>query len=210
MSNDNQLSFLSNYFDAMTNLLLNHDIKKGIANTIATARTQCTLAELGGDLKMHVIDFLWGCDLIHKEDPVISLVGANLSQITVTGRTIYGIDLTDADMSGSKLERVTFASCNLSATNMTGSTLTKVGFDRSNIDTLRLNNSLLRKMFFWNAQFDYIEFYGCNIGEFQPIPKRVAEQIVGCLEADKELADDIGRRRIDAMIDGLFVQENHV
>ena len=206
MSNDNQLSFLSNYFDAMTTLLLNHDIKSGTANAIATARTQCTLAELRGDLKMHVIDFLWGCDLIHKEDAVISLRGASLSGITVTGRTIYGIDLTDADMSRAELERVTFASCDLTSVNMTGSTLTQVGFDRSNIDTLCLNNSLLRKMFFRNAQFDYIEFYGCNIGEFKPIPKRAAEQIIECLEEDKKAADDAGRIAIDVMIAG--VREN--
>ena len=202
---DNQLSFLSNYFDAMTTLLLNHDIKSGIANDIANARTQYTLAELRGDLKMHVLDFLWRCELIEKEDAVISLVGADLSHLTVTNRTICGIDFTDADMSGAKLERVSFASCNLSAVNMMGSTLSQVRFDRSNIDTLCLNDSLLRGLLFNNVDFDYIEFYRCNIGGFDPMPQRVAEQIIACLEADKESADDIGRRRIDTVIAGLRV-----
>lgn len=202
---DNQLSFLSNYFDAMTTLLLNHDIKSGIANDIATARTKYTLAELRGDLKIHVLDFLWRCDLIQKEDAVISLVDADLSHLTVTNRTICGIDFTDADMSGAKLERVSFASCNLSAVNMTGSTLSRVRFDRSNIDMLCLNGSLLRGLLFNNVDFDYIEFYRCDIGGFDPMPQRVAEQIVACLEADKESADDIGRSEIDAVIAGLRV-----
>jgi uncharacterized protein YjbI with pentapeptide repeats len=202
---DNQLLFLNGYFDAMTSLLLNHDIKSGIANDIATARTQYTLAELRGDLKMHVIDFLWRCELIHKEEQIISLVGADLSHLTVTNRTICGIDFTDADMSGAKLERVSFASCNLSTVNMMGSTLSQVRFDRSNIDMLCLNNSLLRGLMFNNVEFDYIEFYKCDIGWFDPMPQRVAEQIIACLEADKESADGIGRRRIDAIIAGLRV-----
>ena len=203
---DNQLLFLNGYFDAMTSLLLNHDIKSGIANDIATARTQYTLAELRGDLKIHVLDFLWRCELIHKEEQIISLVGADLSHLTVTNRTICGIDFTDADMSGAKLERVSFASCNLSAVNMTGSTLSRVRFDRSNIDMLCLNDSLLRGLLFNNAEFDYIEFYRCDIANFEPMPQRVAEQIIECLEADKESADDAGRIAIDVMIAG--VREN--
>jgi hypothetical protein len=37
------------------------------------------------------------------------------------------------------------------------------------------------------------------------MPQRVAEQIIACLEVDKESADDIGRSKIDAMIAGIRV-----
>jgi uncharacterized protein YjbI with pentapeptide repeats len=86
---------LQAYLGQMSNLLLERKLresaKDGEVRTLARARTLTVLSRLDSARKERLLQFLYEAGLVHKEDPVINLNGANLS----------GIDLHRNNLSGS-------------------------------------------------------------------------------------------------------------
>jgi uncharacterized protein YjbI with pentapeptide repeats len=85
---------LQAYLSQMGSLLLEKDLrespKDSEARTLARARTLTVLSRLNSDRKARLLQFLYEAGLLHKENRVIDLTGADLS----------GIDLHFSNLSG--------------------------------------------------------------------------------------------------------------
>src|SRR5215208_5078206 len=109
----------------VTGLLLERDLRtseKGSeVRTLARARTLTVLGRLDPSRKTALMQFLVEADLVQRVDgrePIISLSGANLSDVFLNGANLSGANLSFSDLSGT----------NLSATDLSGTNL--VGAER--------------------------------------------------------------------------------
>ena len=97
---------LREYLDRISDLILNHDLictsGDSSVRAVAQARTLGALRGLNGPRKGILVRFLYGCQLIKTENPIISLngadlKGADLSSGELTGCNLSGANLRDAD-----------------------------------------------------------------------------------------------------------------
>jgi len=102
-----QQSTLQAYFDQMSHLLLEKDLRNSEADndvrTLARARTLTVLETLDSDRKGRLVQFLYEAGLINKEKPIIDLTGANAAEANLSGAVLNGADLSGADLSGAEL-----------------------------------------------------------------------------------------------------------
>jgi uncharacterized protein YjbI with pentapeptide repeats len=122
--NQLQENALQNYFDRMTELMLDKDEKLHTAppnplspsdpnnppdptivtmRNIARTRTLTVLRQLDGERKGIVIRFLWEASLIAATQAVIRLVDAELSDVKLPNTQLWGADLRGATLTGANL-----------------------------------------------------------------------------------------------------------
>jgi uncharacterized protein YjbI with pentapeptide repeats len=98
IANDQQQeATLKSYLDDMSDLLLNHNLRKSQpgdeVSQVARERTLTTLRRLKADRNQIVLQFLQDAHLISRENAVIDLRGANLSNDDLTGANLHDTDL---------------------------------------------------------------------------------------------------------------------
>ncbi len=73
------------------------------ARTLARARTLTILGRIDGTRKRSVVQFLYESQLIQKDQPIVSLSGADLSGAGLSGAILSDANLSDAGLSGADL-----------------------------------------------------------------------------------------------------------
>ena len=111
---------LQAYLDQMSGLLLERGLRaseKGSeVRTLARARTLTVLGRLDRSHKTALMQFLVEAELVQRvdgRDPIISLRGANLSDVFLNGANLSGADLVFAELGGADLSATDLSSANL-------------------------------------------------------------------------------------------------
>jgi uncharacterized protein YjbI with pentapeptide repeats len=104
---------LQAYFDRISRMLVEQELQRATLgdnlSTVARAHTLTVLERLeDGARKRSVLQFLYEAHLINKDDPVISLVEANLQ-----GANLYGAYLEGAYLRGANLREAKLSLANL-------------------------------------------------------------------------------------------------
>ena len=145
---------LQAYFDQMSQLMLEGDLRSSSeesseeARTLARARTQTILTQLDGRRKGSVVQFLSEASLINKERPVVSLSqvdlrGANLTNLNVKGADLSDADLSEANLSGASLPEADLNSANLPKADVGGAVLSDADLSGAELNDANLRGTLL-------------------------------------------------------------------
>lgn len=150
---------LENYFDKMSELLLEENLRGVIkqesegkgnsteARKIARTRTLGLMQVMDSERKAQALQFIYESDLINKENPIIELLGidlsdSNLSKASLQKAKIVGADftngnlegaiLTEADLNGSLFINSKFKDANLAKVNFELADFTNANFTNAN------------------------------------------------------------------------------
>ncbi|HEY5002879.1 MAG TPA: pentapeptide repeat-containing protein [Ktedonobacteraceae bacterium] len=146
--NQQQEALLSNYIDAISDLMVHDKLFTAKSNdpatVIAETRTQEVLNKLDPDRKATLMSFLYGTKLIGNDYHIISMVGANLHDanlhnIDLRDTYLIGANLSGANLQGANLNFATLSYINLSGANLSGATLT--GSELHSVDLTGANLS---------------------------------------------------------------------
>lgn len=150
---------LQNYLDRMAELLLTKGLRTSAQGSevreLARARTLTVLRRLDHTRTEILLDFLYEAELIKtgtgSEDPaIISLRGADLSEVQLhhvylSRVDLSGADLTGADLSGAELYGANLSEANLSGANLGGANLRDATLNRANFCKGNLNGADLSR-----------------------------------------------------------------
>jgi len=99
---------LQAYIDSMSELMLHENLRKSAEDDevrrIARVRTLTTLPRLDAYRKRSMLQFLYESALIHKDQNIVTLFGANLSEADLRFANLRNADLRNADLSYADLK----------------------------------------------------------------------------------------------------------
>ncbi len=138
---------LENYYDKMSELLLEENLRGPIktppqkdnseeARKIARTRTLGLMQIMDADRKAQVLQFIYEADLINKENPIINLLGIDLSDSNLMNASlldvkIVGSDFTNANLENAKLMNSNFAGSIFNKSILKNAKLTDVNFEQA-------------------------------------------------------------------------------
>src|SRR6266581_1418612 len=159
---------LRTYIDSMSALLLDRNLRKSEEDsevrTIAHVRTLTVLSRLDGERKGTVIKFLHEAGLINKDNPIISLELADLSEAELTFSKLSKADLSWTDLNGANLANADLtgaillsilSEANLSNADLTGADLTRAVLTNADLTRAKLRG----------ANLDRADLRGANLSE---------------------------------------------
>ena len=125
---------LQDYLDRMTNLtpILQTSRSNIPIKHIAQARTLMVLRDLDEKRKQPLLRLLYEAGLI-TDQALVSLYGADLSDIDLSEADLTGVDLTGANLSRAKLRAVTLTRANLTNVDLTDANLWKADLSGVNL-----------------------------------------------------------------------------
>src|SRR5688572_21624066 len=142
-----QEAVLSAYLDRISNLLLNNNLRDKKGNTAARDAalgwTTMVLPRLNGERKGVVLQFLYGANLLNKDDPVLLLGDVDLSGISIHA-WLENIYLNGANMEKANLEGCYFWGANLSAAYLEGANLENANLGEVNLENAWLEEANLK------------------------------------------------------------------
>lgn len=151
-------STLEDYYDRMTELLLDHDLRESElgseVRSIARARTIAAIRSLGSVWNRQLLAFLDALNLLvgnrYESDPPpvvdlrrADLSGADLRQANLTRVDLSNADLSDANMDGCSLEATVLESANLSGAAMRGCHMMHASLKSANLERADLTGASL-------------------------------------------------------------------
>lgn len=171
----NQEVALSEYFDRITELLLDHNLKstkKGSnEREVARTRTLTILRRLNGERKGIVLNFLIESGLIEIEDnnnPIVYLNKADFSycklqvgyleKANLEGTNFQNADLWGTRLNGANLHSVDFNNACLKSVEFNGAHFLSTRFKGANLDCSDFQNTFLENVFFYNASLRSVNF----------------------------------------------------
>ena len=117
---------LQAYFDQMSSLLLERDLRKSEegseARTLARARTLTVLRRLGPDRKGSVVQFLQESALLERPNPIVRFDDADLSEADLSRATLSNANLSYATLNNANLGSADLTGANLEGANLSGAT----------------------------------------------------------------------------------------
>jgi uncharacterized protein YjbI with pentapeptide repeats len=154
ISLDNQReAALQVYIDQMSELLLHEHLRDtgpdDEVRNIARVRTLVVLANMDGQRKEDVFQFLYESKLISKDQPVISLNGANLSGINQAGANLSRTNLSRTNLNGAN-----FIGTSMSESDLSGADLIEVNLSKSELRNANLASANLLAAILKEADFD--------------------------------------------------------
>lgn len=182
-----QETALQNYFDRMSDLLLNSNLRKSKpedeVRSIARSRTLSVLRSLDSNRKGTLIRFLYESGLIIIENTVIPLAGAdfsfgsmayirlwetnlkkvNFTKADLTRAKLQKSDLTHAVLSESTLYHAYFILANLQGANLTKCNLIESDFTEAHLEFTLLSDSNMERSCFHKATLRLVNFSNCNL-----------------------------------------------
>jgi uncharacterized protein YjbI with pentapeptide repeats len=183
IANDQQQeATLKSYLDDMSDLLLNHNLRKSQpgdeVSQVARERTLTTLRRLKADRNQIVLQFLQDAHLISRENAVIDLRGANLSNDDLTGANLHDTDLgcitmasnespctnlSHADLNFANLSYADLSYADLSGANLFNAALTPVDLSHTNLSGDDLSGVDLRFINLSGANLSHTNLSGANL-----------------------------------------------
>jgi uncharacterized protein YjbI with pentapeptide repeats len=153
-----QDAMLQTYFDRMTELLLEKNLRTSQEDdevrTVARIRTLTTLGSLDGVRKGVVVRFLYEAGLISVKKPsetsevvtsIIDLREADLREVDLAGADLNGVNLSMARLKGA----------NLSATKLNGAELRNTSLTEADLSYAELNNARLCSSLLIGTKLNY-------------------------------------------------------
>jgi uncharacterized protein YjbI with pentapeptide repeats len=147
---------LQNYLDKMTELLLDKDLRtteESEVRSVARSRTLTTLRTLDGIRKGLLLRFLYESKLLDRENPIISLEEADLSEAylfgdilsraDLSGAHLWGAHLTGAYLSEASLSTASLSRADLRWANLSGADLTEADLSGANLSGANLTEANL-------------------------------------------------------------------
>jgi uncharacterized protein YjbI with pentapeptide repeats len=164
---------LQSYLDRMSDLLFNQHLDKSQpgdeVRNAAQARTLTALRQLDSKRKGLLLQFLYKAGLISRDNTIINLEGADLSDTDLQGLDLHGVNLQGANLQGANLSgallydsvlvNATLSDANLSGVDLNGALL--IGAHLSGADLSRDN--LQKKATLENANLFGAELNGANL-----------------------------------------------
>ena len=139
---------LEAYLDEMGSLLLDRDLRSSEEDdevrTLADARTSTVLSRVDGSRKTTVVLFLHQSKLIQRIEPIVSLNGADLSEVDLRGAELIGADLSEANLTKADLSGASLGFANLYRTDLSGADLTKAKLSTADLSRADLGRADLR------------------------------------------------------------------
>lgn len=150
---------LEAYFDRMTDLLLHESLRsscKGEVQTIARTRTLVVMRDLDRVRKGQVIRFLYKSGLLGQENPIISVIGADLVETDLGGAKLPEVNLCNAqfiraNLCHADLTKAAFADAQLIESDLRGVNLTKAILLRTDLSKALLEDARLDEADLRNA-----------------------------------------------------------
>jgi uncharacterized protein YjbI with pentapeptide repeats len=131
---------LQAYLNQMSSLLLEKDLRTSKEDsevrTLARARTLTVLGRLDRSGKIALMQFLVEADLVQRVDrrePIISLRGADLSDVGLFNADLDSANLIDANLSDASLRFAHLREANLSDANLSGADLYRANLSGANL-----------------------------------------------------------------------------
>ena len=121
-SDNQQEAALQAYIDSMSELMLHENLRKSAEDDevrrIARVRTLTTLSRLDAYRKRSMLQFLYESVLIDKNKNIVTLFGADLSEADLRLANLREADLRDADLSYTNLREADLRGADLSYTDL--------------------------------------------------------------------------------------------
>ncbi|HEX8396783.1 MAG TPA: pentapeptide repeat-containing protein [Pyrinomonadaceae bacterium] len=149
-------SAMESYFNKITELLLEKDLRNGNsieAHTIARSWTLAMFKVLDNSRKAQVLQFIYELGLIDKQ-PIINLNGANLSGIDLEGATLRGAEIRGVQFNNANLKYVNFIDADLRGTNFNGADLSFANLSGANLIQAKLENTRNENVNLINANLE--------------------------------------------------------
>lgn len=148
-----QETALQSYFDAMTELLLNHDSNSAMLEdnnhagrkmrSIARTRTLSILRGLDTQRKAQVLQFLYESELVFPT-PIVDLKHANLEKANLAHVLLEKVILNEVNLRDANLERARMGSASLRQADLRWAVLKKANLSLADLRNANLANSDLR------------------------------------------------------------------
>jgi uncharacterized protein YjbI with pentapeptide repeats len=149
---------LQGYLDKMTELLLEKDLRTSEADdearAVARARTLTVLRQLDGERRATLLRFLYEAKLINKDDTVVDLHMAdlsqadlimdNLSEANLSWTSLREAYLIEANLSKANLSEADLSKANLIGADLSGANLVRAGLCGANLIRADLSEANLR------------------------------------------------------------------
>ena len=195
-----QETALQNYFDKMTELLLEpNNLRdsepKSEVRSIARARTLTVLRSLNGVRKGSVLQFLYESNLINDSSPIVGMRGADLAGANLGGANLEGANLEEANLEGANLEVTILAKAKLAKANLAGATLTGATLAQADLAGVTLTGANLQRTILIGANLTGAILRGANLRDVL---------LTGATLTGAKLA---GANLEEAILEGVILQE---
>ncbi len=103
-------------------------------------------ANTAPDRRKSILQFLYESELISKENPVVSLRGANLREASLRGLSLSNADLSGADLFGADMRGLggeQSEGVDLSGTNLSGTELSAAALEKADLSGANLSGAVL-------------------------------------------------------------------
>lgn len=161
---------LQSYFNQISELLLRKDgdLKvskpKDEIRVVARTRTLSTLRMLDGTRKGQLLQFLKEANLIERDNSIVSLENADLTNMQMNYGNLSNIELVKVKLSNSKLYGTNLSNSNLQKSDFWSSSLINVIFDNSNLEGALFVDAVLDGAFFNSSHMKRCILTGASLG----------------------------------------------
>jgi uncharacterized protein YjbI with pentapeptide repeats len=174
-----QETVLETYINHLSGLMLNNNLSKSksgdVVRAVAQAETLAALRRLDPARKGALVQFLYASGLINKNNVIISLQGADLTNARITNvittsigiapaistyvvnlfnADLSGADLAGADLSDSELVGINLSAASLDGANLSGDDLSQADLTEAGLYKANLNSSVLNGADLTNADLE--------------------------------------------------------
>ncbi len=161
-----QESTLETYLDRMSGFLLDRNLSKSQpgdqVRALAKAETFITLRRLDPSRKGILLEFLYESGLIFRNNVIVDLSGADLSEAKITGEidtsSARSIDIRGALLWNANLSYAILPGADLEYANLTSADLTGVNLVGANLSNANLTNAILS-----DTSLDYANLKGATM-----------------------------------------------
>jgi uncharacterized protein YjbI with pentapeptide repeats len=178
---------LQQYFEQVGKLLIEKPLRRASPgdnlSTVVRAQTLTVLEGLDPARKGILLQFLYESGLILRDQPVVSLMAANLTGVKLSRIDLHGADLSRANLSGALLSKADLRSASLrgaflreanlreawlreadlSGAELAGADLSGADLIEADLSEAKLHKADLRKTALSNANLTIVELAGANL-----------------------------------------------
>jgi uncharacterized protein YjbI with pentapeptide repeats len=149
---------LQAYFNQIGGLLTEHELKEAQPDDavalLAQAQTLTVLRRLDGKRKRDLLQYVHSAGLIHKDNAVVNLLGADLSsadlsytplsETSLSGAILIGANLSFAPLFETNLSDASLRRVKLMGAKLIGADLSNANLNGANLSSAQLNAAILR------------------------------------------------------------------